>query len=129
MQALVDRISRATFEASLTQLVALPTRFSTSTHYGAACDLADQQFGSFGYATSRQTISVNGAPSANVVARQRGTGPEPRGVVMLTAHLDSVNHEGTATSEAPGADDDGSGSVGPVLELAVDRGVYGSVSR
>jgi Zn-dependent M28 family amino/carboxypeptidase len=36
---------------------------------------------------------------------------------MVTAHLDSINLEGTATSPAPGADDDGSGSAG-VIEIA-----------
>src|SRR3954452_12987066 len=117
VQALVDQMSRATFEANLAQLVGFPTRFSTSTHYGEVCDFVEQQFESLGYATSRQTISVNGAPSANIVARLRGTGPVPRGVVLVAAHLDSVNHEGTASSPAPGADDDGSGSAG-VLEIA-----------
>jgi Zn-dependent M28 family amino/carboxypeptidase len=36
---------------------------------------------------------------------------------MVTAHLDSINQEGTAASQAPGADDDGSGSAG-VIEIA-----------
>ena len=75
VQALVDRISRATFEADLAELVALPTRFSTSTHYQRACDIVEQKLASFGYATSRQTISVNGSQSTNVVARRAGTGP------------------------------------------------------
>ena len=117
VQALVDRISRPTLEANLAQLVGLPTRLSTSTHYRRACDFVEQQLQSLGYTTSRQTISVNGAASANVIARRAGTGPAPRGAVLVTAHLDSVNHEGTAGSPAPGADDDGSGSAG-VLEIA-----------
>jgi hypothetical protein len=114
IQALVDRISRAPFEADLTELVALPTRFSTSNHYKTACDLAEQKLASFGLATSRQAISVNGTPSANVIARRNGTGPASRGVILVSAHLDSVNHEGTASSKAPGADDDGSGSAGVI---------------
>lgn len=120
VQALVDRISRATFEAELTRLVALPTRFSTSIHYRTACDIVEQRLRSLGYATSRQAISVNGSPSANVVARRPGIGPAGRGTIMVTAHLDSINHEHTPaspTSPAPGADDDGSGSAG-VLEIA-----------
>ena len=35
----------------------------------------------------------------------------------MSAHLDSINLKGNATSPAPGADDDGSGSAG-VLEIA-----------
>jgi hypothetical protein len=117
VQALVKRISRTTYKADLAQLVALPTRFSTGAHYGTACDLVEQQLASLGYATSRQTISVNGSESKNVVARRNGTGPASRGAVMVTAHLDSINQEGTAASQAPGADDDGSGSAG-VIEIA-----------
>src|SRR5215213_7447398 len=125
VQSLVDRISRATFEANLTRLVGFPTRFSTGTPYREVCDFVEQQFRLLGYATSRQTISVNGAPSANVIARRPGTGPEPRDAVLMSAHLDSLNHEGTASSPAPGADDDGSGSAG-VLEIA--RVLNGQVS-
>jgi hypothetical protein len=117
VQTLVDRISRVTFEADLAEIVALPTRFSTSTHYQRACDTVEQKLASLGYTTSRQTINVNGSRSTNVVARRLGTGQAPRAAVLVTAHLDSVNHEGTPTSPAPGADDDGSGSAG-VIEIA-----------
>jgi hypothetical protein len=117
VQTLVDRISRATFEADLAEIVALPTRFSTSNHYQRACDIVEQKLGSFGYTISRQTIGVNGSQSTNVVARRVGTGKAPRAAVLVTAHLDSVNQEGTPTSPAPGADDDGSGSAG-VIEIA-----------
>ena len=41
-------------------------------------------------------------------------GAASRGIVLVTAHLDSVNHEGNASSPAPGADDDGSGSAGVI---------------
>ena len=75
IQALVDRISRATFEADLTQLVQLPTRLSTRTQFAAACDFVDQQLAALGYTTSRQTIQVNGSPSQNVIAVRTGTGP------------------------------------------------------
>ena len=114
IQALVDRISRAPFEADLADFVALPTRLSTSNHYKTACDLAEQKLASFGLAMSRQAISVDGTPSANVIARRDGSGPSSRGVIVVSAHLDSVNHEGTAASKAPGADDDGSGSAGVI---------------
>jgi hypothetical protein len=108
----VNLLSRETFEADLVALVEFPTRFSTSTHYAAACDLVDQRLAALGYATSRQSIVVNGLPSQNVVARRDGSGAASRGLVLVTAHLDSVNHEGNASSPAPGADDNGSGSAG-----------------
>jgi hypothetical protein len=114
----VDLLSRETFEADLIEFVQFPTRFSTSTHYVAACDLVDQRLAALGYTTSRQSIDVNGLPSQNVVARRDGTGDgsgaASRGIVLVTAHLDSINHEGNASSPAPGADDDGSGSAGVI---------------
>jgi hypothetical protein len=57
------------------------------------------------------------AEIVDVLAVQRGT-REPMRVVMITAHLDSrVTDVMNATSDAPGADDDGSG-VSAVLEAA-----------
>jgi hypothetical protein len=117
VQRLVGAISRDSYEADLRRLVQLPTRLSTSSHYVSACDFAEQQFASLGYVTSRQAIRVNGSPSHNVVALRSGTSAEPRDIVLVTAHLDSINHEGDAASPAPGADDDGSGSAG-AIEIA-----------
>jgi Peptidase family M28 len=117
VQALVDNVSRATFEAVLAHLVGLRTRHSAAPEYTAACAFAAQQLTSMGYATTREAISVNGAPSENVVARRDGSGPTPRGLLLVTAHLDSINLQGNAASPAPGADDDGSGSAG-VIEIA-----------
>jgi Zn-dependent M28 family amino/carboxypeptidase len=51
------------------------------------------------------------------MARRTGTGTAPRGLVLLTAHLDSINAAGNSASPAPGADDDGSGSAG-AIEIA-----------
>lgn len=117
IQALVNRISRQTYEADLIRLVQFNTRNSTSTQFTAACDFVAQQLAQLGYATERQTIQVNGSPSQNVIAVRTGSGPGSRGVVVVSAHLDSINLEGDATSPAPGADDDGSGSAG-VIEIA-----------
>jgi Peptidase family M28 len=117
IQGLVNRISRQTYEADLTRLVQFNTRNSTRPEFAAACDFVDQRLASLGYTTKRQKIQVNGSPSQNVIAVRAGSGSASRGVVLLSAHLDSINHEGAATSPAPGADDDGSGSAG-VIEIA-----------
>lgn len=117
VQALTARVSRASYEATLTRLAQFPTRHSTTTHFTEACTFVEQQLSALGYPTSRQSITVNGSPSANVTARRTGTGMAPRGLVLVTAHLDSINEAGTSASRAPGADDDGSGSAG-VIEIA-----------
>jgi Zn-dependent M28 family amino/carboxypeptidase len=113
----VDRISRKSFEADLMRLVQFNTRNSISPQFAAACDFVEQQLAALGYTTSRQTIQVNGSASQNVIAVQSGSGPASRGVVLVSAHLDSINLEGNTASPAPGADDDGSGSAG-VIEIA-----------
>lgn len=117
VQALVNGLTRAVFEADLKQLVAFPTRFSTSSHYADAAKLVRAQLKLLGFQTSLQSITVNGKASFNVVADKLGKGPAPRGVVILGAHLDSINQSGGSTASAPGADDDGSGSAG-VLSIA-----------
>jgi hypothetical protein len=97
--------------------VQFETRNSVSAQYAAACDFVDQQFAMLGYATSRQIIEVGQSVSQNVIAIRAGSGPSSRGVVLVSAHLDSINQHGTIVSPAPGADDDGSGSAG-VIQLA-----------
>lgn len=123
VQALVGRVVRAPYEADLTHLVGFGTRHSTSPQYVAAAKWARDQFKALGFATSLQTIMVGGKPSQNVVAEKVGKGAAPRGVVVVGAHLDSINIAGGPTAPAPGADDDGSGSAGGLLIARVLKDV------
>jgi hypothetical protein len=117
VQALVGAIDRAPFEATLKRLVGFPTRLSTSSHFGKAATWARAQLTALGYATRTQSVPVNGGASRNVIADRRGSQGSGRRLVLVTAHLDSVNSRGGAAAAAPGADDNGSGSAG-LLELA-----------
>jgi Peptidase family M28 len=117
IQNLVDKISRPTFQADLTRLVSFPTRFSTSAHYASAAAEARNQLTAMGYSTKFQNITVNGVASRNVIADKRGDAAGARKVVLVTAHLDSINLQGGPAASAPGADDNGSGSAG-LLEIA-----------
>jgi hypothetical protein len=116
-QKLVDKISRLTFQADLTHLASFPTRFSTSAHYAKASAAARTQLKEMGYTTKFQNITVNGGASRNVIAEKKGDAAGARKVVLVTAHLDSINLKGGPTANAPGADDNGSGSAG-LLEIA-----------
>jgi Zn-dependent M28 family amino/carboxypeptidase len=69
-----------------------------------------------GCAVRTQDVPAGGGRCRNVIGDRAGSGPEPRDVVLVTAHLDSVNRRGPQ-APAPGADDNGSGSAG-VLALA-----------
>jgi hypothetical protein len=117
VQVLVERVERPPVEASLNRLVAFPTRHSTSSHYAEAAAWARDELQALGYATRLEPLPVGGGTTQNVIAERAGCGAEPRGLVLVVAHLDSVNHHGGPAAIAPGADDNGSGSAG-VLEMA-----------
>lgn len=117
IQALANNLTRASVEASLTKLVSFGTRHSTSAGHAAAVTFAKGQLDAMGYATRLQDVAVGAGTSRNVIADKPGLGPAPRRVVIVTAHLDSINLAGGPSAPAPGADDNASGSAG-VLEIA-----------
>lgn len=117
IQELVDKVSTSTLEADLAYLVSFPTRHSTSTDYADVAAWARDQLEAMGYETLLQDIVVDGRPSLNVVADREGHADGARGVVLVTAHLDSINIRGGPAAPAPGADDNGSGSAG-LLQIA-----------
>src|SRR5205085_11347279 len=117
IQNLVNRLDRASVKATLTHLASFQTRHSTSNDFKAASTWARNQLKALNYITRFQNITVNGKPSRNVIADKRGQATAQRKVVLVTAHLDSINLAGGPAAPAPGADDNGSGSAG-VLELA-----------
>ena len=114
---LVGRVTEANLLATVTALSALPTRHSLSPHFGEAARWARDQLLALGCTVALPAISVGGGSSCNVVADLRGHGAGERKVVLVTAHLDSINIAGGSSAVAPGADDNASGSAG-VLEMA-----------
>jgi Peptidase family M28 len=117
IETLLTRLERPRLEATLTHVGSLRTRLSTSPEYRTISTWAKQQLVAAGYRVTYQAVTVNGKPSRNVIANKRGRAPDPRGVVVVTAHLDSINLTGGAAAAAPGADDNGSGAAG-LLEMA-----------
>lgn len=115
--ALLALLSRSALESDLTSLVNRGTRHSLSAEFAAAAAWAEDRLSSLGYAVARRPITVrSGGQSQNVVAERTGTAAGVRDIVVVTAHLDSINLAG-ASAAAPGADDNGSGATG-LLELA-----------
>ncbi|MGY1607548.1 MULTISPECIES: M20/M25/M40 family metallo-hydrolase [unclassified Geodermatophilus] len=119
IQALVDGVSRAPYEADVAHLASYPTRHSTSGSFREAAAWVGRQLEDMGYGVWTQAITVDGRASLNVIADRPGRRSGSRGLVVATAHLDSVNHDagGGPDVPAPGADDNASGSAG-VLQLA-----------
>lgn len=116
IQELVDRVAQPAYEADLVALASFPTRLSTGPEFLQAVDRVRRQFTEMGYTIEIPSFPVGSGTSRNVIAERVGAGPAPRRVVLVTAHLDSINEAGP-TAPAPGADDNASGSAG-VLEIA-----------
>jgi hypothetical protein len=114
-------LSRAAFEADLDTLVGFGSRHSTGAGFLAAVDWARTALTAQGWATRVQTLPVGSGTTRNLIADRAGTG-DGRGVVVVTAHLDSVNLRGGPAAAAPGADDNGSGAAGV---LAIGRALAG----
>lgn len=132
-EAIVADIARGVDSARMRQtvekLVSFGTRHTLSSQtdptrgIGAALDWTQAEFSKTGLQTVRPCDTVTGRriPTltrvCNMVAIQRGT-ERPNDVVIITGHIDSrVSDVMDSTSEAPGANDDGSGTAA-VIEAA-----------
>jgi hypothetical protein len=119
IQAIVDALTLATFDdylrgisgdQSITvggQTVTIDTRYTGTSDGDLANDYAYEQTEALGFEVEYQTYDAPGGPYQNVIARLPGT-VNPNHVYVLGAHLDSTSPN--PTSNAPGAEDNGSGS-------------------
>jgi Peptidase family M28 len=112
------------------KLVSFGTRHTLSSQtdpkrgIGAAVRWAEAEMKSFGLETLQTCDTVTKLPRVphptkvcNAVAIQRGT-ERPNDVVIITGHIDSrVTDPMNSTADAPGANDDGSGTAA-VIEAA-----------
>jgi hypothetical protein len=114
---LLARLSEESFRQTLSFLAGLTSRHSLGAGFRQAADHVSGLLTDRGFAVSRPAITVGSGSSSNVVGDRAGSGEGARGVVLITAHLDSINLAGGPSAPAPGADDNGSGSAG-VLEMA-----------
>jgi Zn-dependent M28 family amino/carboxypeptidase len=117
MQANIGAISQTTYSSYLSTLVDFQTRHSLSSQFTSAAAWAANQLQSFGYQVKQQPINVGSGSSFNVVADRQGSESEARKLLLITAHLDSINARDGRNAPAPGADDNASGAAG-VLEIA-----------
>ncbi len=117
IKALTERVARERIEAVVTRLTSCGTRYATSAGYEAAARFAQAQLEAMGYTTATQDVAAGSGRSHNVIASPTGAHAAAARVVVVAAHLDSINSAGGATAAAPGADDNASGSAG-VLEIA-----------
>ena len=115
-ESLVGEVSPDEIAAANAHLASFPTRHALSGPFAEAATWAAERLASQGYDARLEPVAMPGGETANVVAELAGQGNGDRGLVVVCAHLDSVNLEGGAGAPAPGADDNGSGSAG-LLEI------------
>ncbi|MGQ0591005.1 MAG: M28 family peptidase, partial [Sphingosinicella sp.] len=136
LRALADEVSQERLRATVERLVGFGTRHTLSARdhptrgIGAALRWTEDEFQRFsracggclqvvrtGDTVTRPPRIPNPTLIENVVAIQRGT-ERPNQVVIITGHIDSrVSDPLNFTDDAPGANDDGSGTAA-VIEAA-----------
>ena len=129
LKEIIAPVSGAQMKRTVEKLVSFGTRHTLSSQtdktrgIGAALNWTQGQFRSFGLPTERpcDTFTGNRIPTptriCDMVAIQRGT-ERPNDVVIITGHIDSrVTDPLNARDDAPGANDDGSGTAA-VIEAA-----------
>ncbi len=114
-RAALPPLSESVFSDALAALTGLPTRHSTSLGYLDAIELCRMRLTTAGCTVAVEPVPLPGGTTRNLIARATNAQGPPR--VIVTAHLDSVNHDAGPDAPAPGADDNGSGSAG-VIALA-----------
>ena len=135
LRAIADEVSEERLRATVERLVGFGTRHTLSARdhptrgIGAALNWTESEFRRFSQECggcleiARPSDTVTNARIPNptlvedVIAIQRGTS-EPNRVIVITGHIDSrVTDPLNATANAPGANDDGSGTAA-VIEAA-----------
>ncbi|MCL5970840.1 MAG: M28 family metallopeptidase [Patescibacteria group bacterium] len=91
------------------------TRWSTSQGFTDESQYAKSLLDSFGIATEFQNFTVSGKTTRNVIGKIPGE--KTNEFYLVTAHLDSTAQRSGSIDPAPGADDNGSGSVA-LIEIA-----------
>lgn len=118
LDSLVSLVSTESLSTYDNRLVAFQTRYSFADSNYRARDWLVQKFHDFGYTdVVVDTFYYQGRFLNNIICTKPGTA-EPDAIVVVGGHFDSVVYgAGDPMIFAPGADDDGTGTVG-TLELA-----------
>jgi hypothetical protein len=121
--AVLERIDAAKLNDHMTALASFGSRDVRHPNHARAVAYLKEQFGAIpGIVMQSHRAAYNGIPLENIFAIVDPlTPPGPTGWVMICAHYDSISNRSPgwnpATSAAPGADDNGTGTAA-LLEYA-----------
>jgi hypothetical protein len=117
LDSIVARIKEDSVEAIDTRLMNFHTRYVYTDSNDLAQEYIRQKFLSYGYTDVETDVFYpSGWPAHNVICTKTGT-DFPDKIIIIGAHYDSYNTQSDPMIFAPGADDNGSGTVA-VLEAA-----------
>ncbi|KAJ3159619.1 hypothetical protein HDU86_001628 [Geranomyces michiganensis] len=133
IKPILDQIDKEKMKAWLTTLTQFNNRYYKSTTGKQASQWIQQQASTLA-ATAPPSLSVTVTPfthswgQSSVIARitpKNTTLPKTTPIVVLGAHLDSINQNNPMSGRAPGADDDGSGcaTIFEVYRLIIANGI------
>lgn len=109
LQQLVNEVDSARLRADLEFVQGIRHRTTGLAHLNEVRDSLRNHFSQLGLFMEEHTFAYSGTTGRNILGTFPGTGSAEK-VVIVDAHYDTVNN-------APGADDNGSGTVG-VMEIA-----------
>lgn len=96
----------------LNDLVNFKTRVSYVSQAQNALDHCEKIFKDLGYDTRQASFNIGSNRTANLIAEIKGSDEERYGEIIIGGHLDSISPQ--PKTNAPGADDNGSGSAGVI---------------
>lgn len=120
-QALVDALDLQNFKDHIQALSSPDSPINGSRHWSqpgnsAALDYIETALESWGYTVERHAYTYSSQTRENIYATKVGT-TIPEEMVVVSAHMDSINFDSSGPVFAPGANDDASGTS-LVLEAA-----------
>ncbi|KAF8875355.1 hypothetical protein CPB85DRAFT_548541, partial [Mucidula mucida] len=110
IKPLLDTLSIPNMEANLANLTAFNNRYyRSSTGADASSWILDTVSSIAAESTASAALFSHSFTQSSIIAKIPGTSDGP--ITILGAHMDSINLRSPTSGRAPGADDDGSGSV------------------
>lgn len=88
----------------------IETRYTGTRHNEVVGEYLFNYLKDLGFEASYQAFLYNGSPARNIIGVKRGASDD---IVVVGAHMDSTSNQ--PTTDAPGAIDNGSGTVGVLL--------------
>ncbi len=115
MKNFLSKIDMEAFFQDLEKMVSFKTRYSYVAGAQKAVDHFENVMKELGLSVKQVPFRIGSTQCNNLVGTLKGTDEEKYGQIIVLGHLDSISRD--PRNNAPGADDNGSGSAG-VIALA-----------